>query len=109
VTTGSASPTASAAGHHVQIIVTTPSTKTLDIAYSIGAGRDNFHHVTDAKSPWTVKQDTPAHVALIDLGTSVDGNPLPVTCIVIFDGKVVDQQTGSGATGCHYDPPESAG
>jgi hypothetical protein len=109
VATGPASPTASAAGHHVEIIVTTPSTEALDISYGIGAGPANFHHVTGVTSPWTVKQDTPAYVALIDLGAAVDGNPLPVTCVLVFDGKVVDQNTGSGAIGCHYVPPVSAG
>jgi Mycobacterium membrane protein len=105
--TGAASTTASAAGHHVQITITTPSTKTLDIRYGIGAG-DN-QHVTDATSPWTVKKDTPAHVATIGVAATVDGNPLPVTCVVIFDGRVVDQHTGAGAVGCQYVPPLSGG
>jgi hypothetical protein len=107
VATGPASPTASAAGHHVEIIVTTPSTKTLDIDYGIGAGDD--HKVTGVTSPWTLRQDTPAHVATMGVAAVVDGNPLPVTCVLVFDGKVVDQHTDSGAAGCQYVPPVSAG
>jgi ABC-type Fe3+-hydroxamate transport system substrate-binding protein len=102
-----ASPTASAAGHHVQMVVTTPSTKTLDIAYGIGAG--DLHKVSGVTSPWTVQQDTPAHVALFGVAATVDGNPLPVTCVLVFDGKVVHQHTDSGAVGCQYVPPVSAG
>ncbi len=101
----SGTPNPSPAGHHVEIIVTTASTKTLDITYGVGA--TDGHDLKNVASPWSLKQDTPADLAVFGVAATVDGNPLPVTCVLILDGKVVDQHTDAGAVGCQYTLPLS--